>query len=124
MESTALSHRVIGWASEVHRTLSPGLLESAEEQCLAHELKLQGLSFLLQPPLAVRYKGLHLEGGSRVDILVENQSILELENVDQLSGIHAAQLLTSRKMAGLRHGFLLNFNIERLKEGLQSFVLS
>lgn len=94
MEFTALSHRVIGCAIEVHRTLGPGLLESTYEQCLAHELKLQGIAFLLQHPLPVEYKGLRLDCGYRVDILVENQIILELKSVEHLSGIHDAQLLT------------------------------
>ena len=114
---------MIGCAIEVHRVLGPGLLESTYEQCLAHELKLSGVGFLLQHPLPVDYKGLRLDCGYRVVVLVENQIILELKSVEQLLGIHEAQLLTYLKLAGIRQGFLINFNVKRLKEGLKSFVL-
>lgn len=118
-----LSHRVIGCAIEVHRTLGPGLLESTYEQCLAHEFKLQGIAFLLQHPLPVEYKGLRLDCGYRVDVLVDQQMILELKSVERLLGIHEAQLLTYMKVAGVWNGFLINFNVKRLKDGLKSFVL-
>ncbi len=123
MNFSELSHGVIGCAIEVHRNLGPGLLESTYEQCLAHELKLQGIAFLLQHPLPVGYKGLLLDCGYRVDILVDNQIILELKSVEQLLGVHEAQLLTYMKLADIRQGFLINFNVKRLKDGLKSFVL-
>jgi len=123
MKFSGLSHRVIGCAIEVHRTLGPGLLESTYEQCLAHELKVQGIDFLLQHALPVEYKGLRLDCGYRIDVLVGNQIILELKSVEHLLGIHEAQLLTYMKLAGIRQGFLINFNVKRLKEGLRSFVL-
>jgi GxxExxY protein len=123
MEFSELSNRVIGCAIEVHRTLGPGLLESTYEQCLAHELKLNGIKFKTQHPLPVEYKGVRLDCGYRVDVLVEDRIILELKSVDQLKAIHQAQLLTYMKLAGIGQGFLINFNAERLKEGLKSFVL-
>jgi GxxExxY protein len=123
MNFSDLSHRVIGCAIDVHRTLGPGLLESTYEQCLAHELKLQGISFSLQHPLPVEYKGLRLDCGYRVDILVDKQMILELKSVEHLLGIHEAQLLTYMKLATIKHGFLINFNVKRLKDGLKSFIL-
>jgi GxxExxY protein len=123
MNFSELSHQVIGCAIEVHRTLGPGLLESTYEQCFAHELKLQGIAFVLQHPLPVEYKGLRLDCGYRVDILVNNQMILELKSVERLLGIHEAQLLTYMKLAGIRHGLLINFNVKCLKDGLKSFVL-
>ena len=123
MEFSELSNRVIGCAIEVHRALGPGLLESTHEQCLAHEFKLGGLQFHLQHPLPVEYKGIRLDCGYRVDVLVENEIILELKSVEQLHGIHEAQLLTYMKLAGVRQGFLINFNVKRLKDGLKSFVL-
>ena len=123
MEFSELAGRVIGCAIEVHRVLGPGLLESTYEQCLAHELKLNGISFVLQHPLPVDYKGLRLDCGYRVDVLVENEIILELKSVELLLGIHEAQLLTYMKLAGMRRGFLINFNVKRLKDGLKSFVL-
>jgi GxxExxY protein len=123
VEFSELSNRLIGCAIEVHRALGPGLLESTYEQCLAHELRLGGIEFVLQPPLPVDYKGIRLDCGYRVDLLVENQIILELKSVEQLLGIHEAQLLTYMKLAGIRQGFLINFNVKRLKDGLRSFVL-
>jgi GxxExxY protein len=86
-------------------------------------LKLQGISFLRQLPLPVEYKGLRLDYGCRVDILVDQQIILELKSVEHLLGIHEAQLLTYMKLAGIRHGFLINFNVKRLKDGRRSFIL-
>jgi GxxExxY protein len=123
MEFTGLSHRVIGCAIEVHRVLGPGLLESTYEQCLAHELSRERIGFRLQQPLPVDYKGIRLECGYRVDAIVENEIILELKSVEQVLGIHEAQLLTYMKLAGIRQGFLINFNVKRLKDGLKSFVL-
>lgn len=123
MEFTELSNRVIGCAIEVHRALGPGLLESTYEQCLAHELKFNGIEFKLQHPLPVQYRNLRLDCGYRIDMLVENEIILELKSIEALKSIHEAQLLTYRKLANIRQGFLINFNIRRLKDGLKSFVL-
>ncbi len=118
-----LSSRVIGCAIEVHRILGSGLLESTYEQCLSHELSLNNISFKRQHPLPVEYKGLELECGYRADILVEDKIILELKSVEEIHGIHKAQLLTYLKIAGLRQGYLINFNVKRLKDGLNSFVI-
>ena len=123
MEFDILSNRVIGCAIEVHRILGPGLLESTYEQCLAHELNLAGLGFKLQWPLPVEYKGTRLDCGYRVDVLVEDSLIVELKAVEQVLGIHHAQLLTYMKLAGIRTGLLINFNVTMLKDGLQRFVL-
>lgn len=122
-EFSELSRRVIGCAIEVHRGLGPGLLESAYEQCLAHELRLNGISFQLQHPLPVSHKGLLLDCGYRVDVFVEGQIILELKSVESLLGVHEAQLLTYMRLAGVRHGLLINFNVQRLKDGLRNYVL-
>ena len=123
MEFSELSNRVIGCAIEVHRELGPGLLESTYEQCLAHELSLNRIKFNIQHPLPVNYKGIRLDCGYRVDVLVEDEIILELKSVDELKGIHEAQLLTYMKLSGIKQGFLINFNVRRLKQGLKSFVL-
>ena len=122
-EFSELSNRVIGCAIEVHRILGPGLLESTYQQCLAHELKLNGIGFSLEHPLPVEYKGLHLDCGYRIDVLVENEIILELKSVEEIKGIHQAQLLTYLRLSGVKQGFLINFNVERLVDGLRSFVL-
>ena len=123
MEFDGLSHRVIGCAIEVHRELGPGLLESAYEQCLAHELKLNGIQFQLQRPQAVQYKGVRLDCGYRLDLLVEGELIVELKSVQKLAGIHDAQLLTYMKLAGIKTGLLMNFNVTKLKDGIKRFVL-
>ena len=123
MESSELTQRTIGCAIEVHRELGPGLLESTYEQCLAHELNLNGIKFRIQHPLPVAYKGIHLDCGYRVDILVEDEIILELKSVEELKKIHEAQVLTYMKLSGIKHGFLLNFNVTRLKHGMKSFLL-
>jgi len=123
MEFDKLSNRVIGCAIEVHRELGPGLLESTYEQCLAHELKLNGLRFELQQPLPVKYKGVRLDCGYRVDVLVEDKLIIELKSVEQIKGIHEAQLLTYMRLAEVKIGLLMNFNVMKLKDGIKRFVL-
>lgn len=123
MEFSELSNRVIGCAINVHRELGPGLLESTYEQCLAHELRLNDIEYKVQHPLPVAYKGIRLDCGYRVDVLVEDKIILELKSVEELKAIHEAQLLTYMKLACINQGFLINFNTRLLKEGLKSFVL-
>jgi GxxExxY protein len=123
MEFDQLSNRVIGCALEVHRALGPGLLESAYEQCLAHELSLSGISFKVQCPLPVKYKGIRLDCGYRIDLLVNDELIVELKSVDQIMGIHQAQLLTYMKLSDVKVGLLINFNVEILKTGIKRFVL-
>jgi len=123
MEFDNLTNRIIGCAIEVHRILGPGLLESSYEQCLAHELELNGLEFKLQHPVPVEYKGIKLDCGYRVDVLVENTLILELKSVDTIKGIHEAQLLTYMKLKGVKTGLLINFNVPTLRQGIKRFVL-
>ncbi len=123
MEFDDLSNRVIGCAIEVHRHLGPGLLESAYEQCLAHELSRNNIGFQLQLAQPVRYKDILLDCGYRIDVLVENQIIIELKCVEKLLGIHEAQLLTYMKLAEIKIGLLMNFNVTKLKEGIKRFVL-
>ena len=123
MEFDELSNRVIGCSIDVHRELGPGLLESAYEQCLAHELNCRGITFQLQHPQPVQYKDIRLDCGYRIDILVEGELIVELKSVDEIKGIHQAQLLTYMKLAGVKVGLLINFNVSRLKDGIKRFVL-
>ncbi len=103
--------------------MGPGLLESAYEQCLAHELAQNNIRFQLQYPQPVEYKGFRLDCGYRIDLLVEDASILELKSVDKLTTIHVAQLLTYIKLAGVKTGLLINFNVTKLKDGIKRFVL-
>ncbi len=120
---TELSNQVIGCAIEVHKALGPGLLESTYQQCLAHELTLNDISFKLEHPLPVQYKGTLIDCAYRVDLLVGNEIIVELKSVESLQAIHEAQLLTYMKLADIRYGFLINFNVKLLKRGLKSFIL-
>ncbi len=123
MQFDELSNKVIGCAIKVHRALGPGLLESTYEQCLAHELRQNGIDFRLQHPLPVDYDGVRLDCGYRVDILVEGELILELKSVEEIKGIHKAQLLTYMKLAGIGTGLLINFNVKQLKTGIKRFVI-
>jgi GxxExxY protein len=122
-EQDPLTERIIGLAIEVHRSLGPGLMESAYEECLSWELQHAGLAFQRQVPLPVRYKGVTLEMGYRLDLVVENQVVVELKTVERLLPIHEAQLLTYLKLSGLRTGLLLNFNSAVLKNGIKRMVL-
>ena len=123
MEFDTLSNRVIGCALEVHRNLGPGLLESTYRQCLAFELSLAGLQFQVESPLSVSYKGVLIECGYRLDLFVENALILELKSVERLLPIHDSQLLTYMKLAGVKTGLLMNFNVQYLRDGLKRMVL-
>jgi GxxExxY protein len=117
-----LSERVIGACIEVHRHLGPGLLESAYEQCLCHELSLMGLRFARQRPLPVTYKGAMLDCGYRLDVVVEEKLILELKAVEHLLPIHEAQVLTYLKLTVLDVGLLVNFNTPVLRGGIRRLV--
>ena len=123
MRFDKLSNQIIGCAIEVHKHLGPGLLESTYEQCLAYELKKSNLSFKLQFPLPVEYKGIKLDCGYRIDMLVGNKVIVELKSVDSILPIHQAQLLTYMKLSGLGIGLLMNFNVKYMKTGIKRMVL-
>ena len=120
----ALTNRIIGAAIEVHRHLGPGLLESAYEVCLVHELMAAGLHVERQVPLPVVYKGVSLECGYRMDLVVERQVVCELKTVDRLNDIHTAQVLSYLRLSGLRVGLLINFHQTTLKAGIKRLSLS
>jgi len=117
-----LSGVVIGRAIVVHKQLGPGLLESAYEECLAHELKMVALKFERQKPVPLRYKTVSLECGYRVDFLIEDQLVVEIKSVDALIPIFDAQILTYMRLADKPLGLLMNFNAQTLKDGLRRFV--
>ena len=118
MEKAELTELIIGAAIEVHRELGPGLLESAYEAALAHELALRGVRFARQKEMPVRYKGFLIEVGYRLDLLVEDQVIVELKAVTEMHPIYEAQLITYLRLSNIRVGLLINFNVPRLKEGI------
>jgi GxxExxY protein len=117
-----LTEKIIGVAIEVHKALGPGLLESAYEECLAHELSLAKISFERQLPLPVFYKSLQLDCGYRLDFLVEKTGVVELKAVEGLQAIHGAQLLPYLKLGGWPIGLLINFNVPALKKGIKRMV--
>lgn len=118
-----LTREIISAAIEVHRYLGPGLLESAYEECLCHELNVRKLGFTRQQFLPLEYKGIKLDCGYRLDLLVEEQVVLELKTVDRILPIHKAQLLTYLKLLKAKVGLILNFQEERLINGICRLVL-
>jgi len=114
-----LTGQVIGAAIEVHKIFGPGLLESTYEECLCHELKLREVSFERQKALPIEYKGIELECGYRLDIVMGNSLIVELKSCESLEPIHEAQLLTYLKLTEIKIGLLINFNVTVLKDGIK-----
>lgn len=119
----ALTEQIIGAAIEVHKHFGHGLLESAYEECLCRELYLRGLKFERQRNLPLEYKGIKLDCGYRIDIVVEEKVILELKVVDTIAPIHEAQLLTYLKLSGIEIGLIINFDVPVLKDGIKRFIL-
>jgi GxxExxY protein len=117
-----LTEKVIGCAIEVHKVLGPGLLESAYEECFCYELGLNDLSFRRQVPLPVEYKGIKLDCGYRIDVVVNDLIVVELKTVEKLLPIHEAQLLTYLKLSRRSVGLLMNFNVPVLKQGIKRLV--
>jgi len=114
---------IIGAAIEVHRHLGPGLLESAYEECLCHELHVRGIDFRRQVDLPVEYKGLKLDCGYRLDLIVHEEVVVELKCVERVLPVHEAQLLTYMMLTGKRVGLLINFNVPLLTKGITRRVL-
>jgi GxxExxY protein len=117
-----ITHRIIGGAIEVHKALGPGLLESVYEQCLCRELELCNIAYERQLSLPVAYKGIYVDYGYRIDILVQKQVVVEIKSVDELQDVHKAQLLTYMKLGGWKAGLLINFNVPILVQGVHRLV--
>jgi GxxExxY protein len=117
-----ITEAIIGAAIEVHRRLGPGLLESAYEACTAFEIMERGHEVEKQKPLPVLYKGIHLDCGYRLDLLVSKKIIVEIKSVDALTPVHEAQLLSYLKLSGCKVGLLINFNVKLLKNGIRRIV--
>jgi len=114
---------VVDSAIAVHRALGPGLLESVYETCMAHELGTRGVNVQRQVHLPIVYGGVRVDGGLRLDLLVDERVIVELKAVDAIEAIHTAQMLTYLKLSGLRLGILMNFNVIMMKDGIHRIVL-
>ena len=112
-----ITEKIIGAAIEVHKQLGPGLLESAYQVCLAHEMGLRGIRFEREKPIPLFYKGVMMEQAYRADFVVEDTIIVELKAVKEFENIHTAQLMSYLKLADLKLGLLLNFNVKLLKIG-------
>ena len=110
-------------AYEVHTALGPGLLESTYEECLCYELSRYGLQVERQKTLPIEYKGIKIDNGYRLDIVVENKVVIELKSVETLLPIHSAQLLTYLKLSNIKYGLLINFNVKSLKEGIKRYIM-
>jgi GxxExxY protein len=122
MDYNQITGQIISAAIEVHKHLGPGLLESAYEECLAYELKVEGLTFERQKPLPLIYKNVRLDCGYRLDFIVENSVILELKACDKMEAIFKAQLLTYLKLTEIQVGLLMNFNVPLMREGIIRLV--
>ena len=123
LQCSDVTDKIIAAAIEVHRNLGPGLLESAYEECLNHELQLRGIPRARQVGLPLTYKGLNLNCGYRMDLVVDNRVIIELKCVDKILPVHEAQLLTYLRLANIRVGLILNFHAKRIMDGFRRMVL-
>jgi GxxExxY protein len=119
MELNDITGQIIDASMKVHTELGPGLLESAYEACLAHELRKRGLKVVSQLALPVKYDGIELDTGYRIDSLVEDRVIVELKAVEKTTPLHEAQLLSYLKLSNKKIGLLINFNVVRLKDGIK-----
>ncbi len=118
-----LTNKIIGASIEVHKHLGKGLLESAYRACLCHELRLRDLLVEQEVPLKLEYKGLFLDCAYKLDVVVEKKVIIELKSIEKLLAIHEAQLISYLKLSKIRVGLLINFNVERLMDGLKRRVV-
>ncbi len=121
-EENKISNIVIGSAIEVHKSLGPGLLESAYQECLEYELKQTGLIVGKEKPMPIIYKEIKLEHGYRMDLLVQSKVVIEIKTVDTILDVHYAQLLTYLRLGNYRLGLLINFNVKLLKEGIKRII--
>ena len=117
-----LSRVIVGSAIEVHRQLGPGLLESAYQRCLYHELKIKGLQVEIEKPLPIIYRDVKLDHGYRIDLLVEKRIVVEIKTVESFTDVHIAQVLTYLRLGGYKLGLLFNFHVLALKTGIKRLI--
>jgi len=122
MTENELSYRIIGIAIDLHKNVGPGLLESAYENALHHDLQLAGLIVQSQVPMPFIYKNVRLEVGYRIDLIVDEKVLIEVKSIDALAAVHYAQTLTYLKLSGLKLGLLINFNVKTLKDSIHRIV--
>ena len=124
MHENEIGNIILDAAFEVHKNLGPGLLESSYEHCLAFELIQRNLNIKVQHPLPLVYKEVKLDCGYRLDIIVEDKVIIEAKSIDSLNDIHLAQMLTYLRLSNCKLGYLLNFNVAFLKQGIKRVVIN
>lgn len=122
MDLDEIGKHIVDAAYEVHKTLGPGLLESAYEACLKHELALRGIKFVSQEEVPLVYKGIRVDVAYRLDLLVENRVIVEIKSTDRLIDVNLAQIISYLKLKDLRLGYLINFNVKYFKNGIKRVV--
>ncbi len=122
MTENEIGEAVLGAAMKVHSAVGPGLLESVYETCLTHELRIQGFDVQRQVALPVEYDGQRIEAGFRLDILVAEKVVVEVKAVERTAPIHTAQILTYLKLGGFKLGYLLNFNVVHMRDGIKRLV--
>lgn len=122
MTENEVGNAIISCAMKVHSAVGPGLLESAYELCLGHELSRQGLGVRSQVPISIRYEDLAVDHGYRVDLLVNDRVVIELKAVEAVLPVHRGQLLSYLRLGGLKLGYLLNFNVAHMRDGIIRMV--
>jgi GxxExxY protein len=122
MTENEIGNAIITCAMKVHSAVGPGLLESAYELCLAHELTNQGLKVRNQVPVPIRYEELTIENGYRVDLLVDDRVVVELKAIEAVLPVHRGQLLSYLRLGGFKLGYLLNFNVAHMRDGITRMV--
>lgn len=122
MNDNQITELIIGCAIKVHRTLGPGLLESAYQECLYYELNKTQLTVIKEKPLPLIYEDVQLNCGYRIDLLVENRIVIELKAVELLNEVHLAQILTYLKLTKCKYGLLLNFNVAKMTDGIRRVI--
>ncbi len=123
LAESSLTQEIIGAALDVHRELGPGLLESAYQGCMCRELGLRSVAFRSQVDLPITYKGCHIDGGYRIDLVVDERVVVELKSVEALLPVHVAQLITYLRLSKIKVGLLINFNVPVLRDGIVRRIL-
>jgi GxxExxY protein len=122
MDIESIAAKIVHNAVKVHKTLGPGLLESVYQKCLTYELENEGLNTECEIPMPLKYGNIKIDIGFRADMIVENSIIIENKTVDSIAPIHEAQLLTYLKITNMQLGFLLNWNVTLMKNGIKRIV--
>jgi len=122
-EEERIGKAIVNAAFKVHKEMGPGLLEKVYEICLSHELRKANMIVARQVDIAIHYDGIQFDEGLRLDLLIENKVVVEVKAVDQVNPVWQAQVLSHLKLTGLRLGFLINFNVPVIKDGIKRIIL-